>query len=259
MNYRLFVVILVLSFALFVLDSGAGLSSIKGVARSAFAPIGKIGTTFSAKLRRPFSDFGEFRSLLRNTGNLETENLRLKSEISRLEEAARENEALRREIGLLPRGVSRRTIAFVIGRVGAGPYGTLLIDRGGEAGIKEGDLVLSNGIVVGRISQVSGNTAEITPITNVNAVLPGLLQESRGIGIIRGSLKGVVLSDIPLDAPVKEGETVVTASIGNVIPSGFFVGTVEEVKRRPGDLFLETTIKYTVRLSDVDTVTVVGN
>lgn len=259
MNRRLYTAALLVVAVLFFFDGGSKLSAVRAAIRNAYQPIGKSGAIVSSKLRQPLADFAAFRSLVRDHKDLEAENVRLRSEIAFHEETARENEALRREIGLLPRGVERRTIAFVIGRIGGGPYGTLLIDRGDQAGIRDGDLVLSNGTVVGRITQTADETAEVTPITNVNAVLPGLLQDSLGVGIIRGSLKGVVVTDIALDAPAKEGETVVTAALGNVVPSGFFVGTVERVKRRAGGLFLEADIKYTVRLSDIDVVTVVGN
>ena len=205
-----------------------------------------------------------FRNLLslgektRENQRLIQENLALQSQLAILNETQHENEILKKEMGFLnTKGELKLLPANIIGRSITGYLKTIVIDRGSADGLKTNQAVISQGFLVGTIRDIWEKSAEVILITDSNSLVPVVLQESRGTGLLRGGLGGLAVEEIPLNISIQKGEQVVTSGLGGDIPMGIIVGNVNEVISREGEIFQKVTIKSPIQIYFLEFVFVV--
>ena len=170
--------------------------------------------------------------------DLETKNTELKAEVVGLARLKKENEVLRKELGLLDKhSVGSSTPARVIGRGPTNFLQTFVLDRGSNDNVIIGQTVTAQGYLVGTIKLVTPYTSTVKIIAGGQLLLPVALQESGGTGLMRGGLEGLIIDEIPLDVTVKKGEPVITQDLEGVVMPGVVVGTVQSVIQHKGDIF----------------------
>ncbi len=134
----------------------------------------------------------------------------------------------------------------VTAAVTSGPFtnfsDTVEIDRGAGDGVKTGMAVVTDLGLVGRVQSVEGGRATVQLLTDPNLGLgirlspdPAKYPDELGaVGAAHGTGPGHALrvdGGIPNDAPVHEGELVVTSgSFGSPYPKGIPVGRVSHVR-----------------------------
>jgi len=208
------------------------------------------GTNYSVnRLTLFFNNFFHLASLGKENQTLIKENLALQSQVSLLKETQHENEILKREIGLEKDNKNLTLIpANIIGRSSLGYIKTIVIDRGKRDNLKVRQAVISQGYLVGVVKQIYESSSEVDLITDYNSVVPVLLQESRGTGLLRGGLKGLTMDDIPLNIPIKSGEQVITSGLGGDMPAGILVGKVGEVISHEGEIFQKVSVSSPIQI-----------
>ena len=189
------------------------------------------------------------KDLTKENQNLIKENLELQSQLSLLKEAQHENEILKKEIGFYNTRKDMNILpANIIGRSISGYLRTVTIDRGSKDQIKSGQAIISDGFLVGTVKDVYENSSEITLITDYNSLVPVILQDSRGTGLLRGGLLGLVIEDIPLNIPIKSDEQIVTSGLGGDIPFGIMVGKVNQTISKKGEIFQKVTLNSPIQI-----------
>lgn len=137
------------------------------------------------------------------------------------ETVATELDRLRFEVGARPDG------AFVTARVVARPprthYDTLLIAVGSESGIREGDLVSVERILLGTVTSVSARSATVTLLSAPGSMRDASLADPSAIIVLVGQGGGSFETVIPLSVTLAPGDPVVDAETGMVI--AFVAGT----------------------------------
>ncbi len=241
-------------------------------------PLQNLSLTIAAPMENglrevadPISDF--FRGVL-NRGDLVRENERLREELERLQAGAAATEDAQRRIQELEEALgvkeSRPDDVFVVADVIAqDPSGfkrALAIDRGSKDGLDEGMVVLSkSGSLVGTVSQVFEEFAWLRLVSDPNsavniAVLTGGEEgaETRGVAIgdLRSSLS---LEMLPSEAPIQEGDLVITSGLGGNYPRTLLLGSVTAVEEKPQALSKRATMEPAAELSSLDTVLVITN
>jgi rod shape-determining protein MreC len=138
-----------------------------------------------------------------------------------------ENDRLRAVLGIrtdppLPH-VAARTIADT-----HGPFAnTRLADVGRDKGVTEGNPVLSEHGLVGRVVGVSDHVSRILLLTDAESRTPVLLERTNGRAILTGDGGAAPsLGYVRTAMPIKEGDRVLTSGDGGVFPRGLPVGTV---------------------------------
>jgi rod shape-determining protein MreC len=163
-----------------------------------------------------------------------SENRHLKSELvqakathDQLEALQVENARLRAVLGIrtdppLPH-VAAETIAD-----SRGPFAnSRLADAGGDKGVAEGNPVISEHGLVGRIVGVSDHVSRIMLLTDAESRTPVLLVRNNGRAILSGDGgEAPKLDYIRPPQGLKEGDRVLTSGDGGVFPRGLPVGTV---------------------------------
>ena len=163
-----------------------------------------------------------------------SENRRLKAELAQaqgwrdqLVAAQLDNERLRAVLGIrtdppLPH-VAAETIADA-----RGPFAnTRLANVGRDKGVTEGNPVVSEHGLVGRIVGVSDHVSRILLLTDAESRTPVLLLRTNGRAILSGDGGGSPKLDYVRSADaLREGDRVLTSGDGGVFPRGLPVGTV---------------------------------
>lgn len=125
--------------------------------------------------------------------------------------------------------------AHIIGRDFGYGLKTLTIDIGANQGIARYMPVVAPGGVVGFISDVFANSARVQSLLDPRTAVGVIVQrpESRLVSIAKGSVSSptqLQLVDIPKDADVLQGDTLITSGFGGVYPKGLIVGYVGKVE-----------------------------
>jgi rod shape-determining protein MreC len=163
-----------------------------------------------------------------------SENRRLKAQLAQaqatrdqLESMQVENARLRAVLGIrtdppLPH-IAAETISD-----SRGPFAnTRLANAGRDKGVAEGNPVISEHGVVGRIVGVSDHVSRILLLTDAESRTPVLVVRTNGRAILSGDGGAAPKLDYIRSAlGVKEGDRVLTSGDGGVFPRGLPVGTV---------------------------------
>ncbi|MFN8535669.1 MAG: rod shape-determining protein MreC [Dehalococcoidia bacterium] len=237
---------------------------VLGAAAAAFAPVQQVATSAV----RPVGDL--VRGVL-DAGASREENDRLRrsveqlnAEVVRLQESDIENERLRAMLDFRKRNPQfTLTAARIIAMDPSSPVRSATIDRGVDAGYREGMVALSPaGNLVGRIVQVWPTTARIQFIVDSSSSVNALIQraDSRALGMVNG-LPGdrLLMRYLPQQEEIRAGDIVVTSGLGESFPRGLHIGQVVEVKRNPVDLFQEARIDPAVKFARLDSVQIIMN
>jgi len=239
-----YVVLLVVSLVLLTVSSNPFVRDLQHGIAFAFKPIQQAVDGFA-------HDLGSIASTIEEIDQLRQENDALRAENQSLEELARQAQELRREneilTGLLQlrNGLEFQTRAVaVIARESSEARRALVIDRGADDGITEGQVVISTGgALVGRVTEVGPNFAHVVLISDTSSTVIGQLSTSVATGKVEGQLGGaLVMTDVDAAATVQIGEEVYTAGIElgagvrSPYPKGLLIGRVIDLARDPNEV-----------------------
>ena len=114
---------------------------------------------------------------------------------------------------------------------------TIIINKGNNDGIKVGDPLIKNNILVGKILKTNFNTSHGILITNLNSRIPVRIGKNNYKAIVVGNPKSerlLNLEFLPKEFTFEDGDYIYTASIDNIMPEGILVG---QIKLRGDDDF----------------------
>jgi rod shape-determining protein MreC len=185
---------------------------------------------------------------------------RLLAENAALEAGRRELLALRRQFTLDKQlGLTSydQVVAQVSDEAPSVWYAHVTIDAGSGAGIRTGDVVIDGDGLVGRVSTVSGDAAEVTLLTDASFAVDARDAVSGVWGIAEppsGSSSQLVL-DFPSGASVAVGDSIVTAGTGpSQFPPNIPIGAVTSVDRATQTITI-TPYANVRQLEDVEVLT----
>jgi rod shape-determining protein MreC len=152
----------------------------------------------------------------------------------------------------------------VTARVVSGPRSNfshaIEIDKGSDAGLAEGMPVVTGGGLVGRVTQVTGGSAQVELITDPDFRVGVRLSTTSALGTARGQGRGEALkvdSSIAPRTEVEAGTGMVTSGVDrSAFPPGIPVGKVTATAQGAGGLALELTLEPLVDVDQLSYVTV---
>lgn len=259
--------LVILSLAVFTLffreQAGGALHGAQKAGASVLQPL-ESGVS---KVIKPFRDAWNWVGGLFSA---RSENKRLRTELDGLRkvttnqlEIQQENAQLRGLLKITKDPVYPSGVTFVPARVIARStdvwYSTVTINAGSSQGVAVYDAVVNPSGLVGRVTEVGSNTAEVTLITDQSSwvdaeVLPGGAQ---------GSAHGSVTGDISLEyvdktASLKVGQIVATSGLNkSIFIRGIPIGVVENVGKQDVEVYQTVTVKPFVNARQLDYVMVV--
>ncbi|MGD0153315.1 MAG: rod shape-determining protein MreC [Thermacetogeniaceae bacterium] len=213
---------------------------------------------------------GSFLGYFASVRRLQDENNQLKQQLSnqiwendRLREYVYENQRLQKLLEFKQRNDLRFTLlgARVISRSPSNWYNTMVVDRGSGDGVKKDMVVVSDAGLVGRVDAVGPHTAEVLLILDREGAVGVMVSESGTQGVIEGNKEdpGVLrMIDLPYDANLTPGQTVVTSGLGGIFPQDVPIGQVLKFNKGGSDLDMYALVQPYVdfnRLQDVFIIT----
>lgn len=182
---------------------------------------------------------GEIDQLRTENTTLRDENERLSNENARLQAVRAENEQLTALVQLQS-GLEHKTVATrVISRETLETRRVVVLDKGTDDGIEEGDVVIvQGGALAGRVTDAGPTFSKVTLISDSTSTVVGQLAESGKSGDVVGQAGGVLImrnidSAVPisLDEEVYTAGIEVNAGIRSPYPKGLVIGSVVDVQR----------------------------
>jgi rod shape-determining protein MreC len=224
------------------------------------------------RVSRPFRDaWGYMADLF----SAKSENEKLKEELETLRQrviqdqtAARENERLRALLSYIdgptfPGGYDGVTTR-VIGRPPS-PYNQeVLVAAGSSSGIRTNDPVVTEDGLVGLVTDVTTNGAQVTLLTDQSSAVSAVVLEGGAAGIVRhgpSDTSGLILDRVGKDELVEKGNLVITAGwrtgkLESLYPRGIPIGTVKSVGQQDVDLYKRIQISPLVDFDSLGEVVV---
>jgi rod shape-determining protein MreC len=224
------------------------LSPIQGIVSSATDKIRGVWDHY-VFLRDMKEENEDLRELV---GGISTKYDNLKT---RYIETEKKNRRLEEMLGFSEKAPYTLMPARVVGRDPSILSSTIVIDKGSKDGVMLNMPVISPNGIVGQVLTVSRESSRVMLINDKNSRIDVLIQEDREIGILEGSTDGTVrLSYISSKVPVRVGDWVVTAGVGNSFPKGLPVGEVIEVEKPISELFQVIVVSPKTDLGNLEEV-----
>jgi rod shape-determining protein MreC len=182
---------------------------------------------------------GEIDQLRTENATLRDQNERLSNENARLQGVRAENEQLTALVQLQS-GLEHETVATrVISRETLETRRVVVLDKGTDDGIEEGDVVIvQGGALAGRVTDAGPTFSKVTLISDSTSTVVGQLAESGKSGDVVGQAGGVlIMRNIDSAVPISLDEEVFTAGIEvnagirSPYPKGLVIGSVVDVQR----------------------------
>lgn len=191
------------------------------------APLLSAASAPFVALSDTIDNMTQIRSLRAENIRLAAENLRLKEWYEKALYLEAENQSLRDFLNLK----KDPELAYITTRIVADSGGSFvksfLVPVGSSDGVMTGQAVLSGRGLIGRVTEVGKTSARVLMITDLNARIPVILQDTHQRAILAGrNGDKVYLERLPPDSGVAKGVRVLTSGDGGLIPAGLPVGAV---------------------------------
>lgn len=162
----------------------------------------------------------------------------LRGATSEAEVLKRENESLRKQLGVEPRADYSLKIAKIFSIQRTALASVLHIDLGISDGVTEGMVVVAGGnVLIGSIIDVQRDSSTVLLIDDPRSIISVRLMNGDILAESKGGLKGSLRLNLISHADVVEiGSTVVTSGL-DAYPEGLVVGNVEGVMKQELSLF----------------------
>ncbi|OGE83855.1 MAG: rod shape-determining protein MreC [Candidatus Doudnabacteria bacterium RIFCSPHIGHO2_02_FULL_43_13b] len=182
--------------------------------------------------------------LKRDNEQLFKKNQELLAENARLKDVKNENNLLREQLGIIPKNKYNLESAIIIGQDFIGSENWVMIDKGDKDSIKKDmPVIVSNGILVGKIKEVFPRTSKVSLITNPRSSINAVVSETDAQGIVKGVFGLGLMFDMVLQTDViKAGDEVITSGIGGNMPRGLLIGKIQNIQISNDGLFQKASV-----------------
>ncbi len=264
-------VLLLLSVALLTAyfresDSGAA-HSVQGAVLTVVSPLQSGTATATKPFRDAWNWVGDLFSAKSENTALKKEVQQLRAGLAQELTTQSDNDKLRAMLKFqkdypFPKGVTL-VAARVVASSTSAWYSTATINAGSSDGVKVHDPVVNGQGLVGRVTKVNANAAQVMLVTDQQSFVGAMIEPGDATGNAQGIVSGSVTGDVTLEyvdktEKVKVGQYVVTSGRnGSVFVSGIPIGVVESVGTQDVELYQSIAIKPFVDFRRLDIVQVV--
>lgn len=190
-----------------------------------------------AMFTQPAASIGDIADDIHDLARLRAENEALLAENATLQDYRQaafrleaENLSLRTLMNYRPTVPHAFLSARVIGDNSGAYVRSLAVNLGAENGLRDGQAAMGPRGLVGRVVQTGEHTARVLLLTDLNARIPVVLEDSRQRAVLGGDNSDRPrLLHLPPEFEIAPGARVVTSGHGGMFPPGLPVGTVASV------------------------------
>jgi rod shape-determining protein MreC len=246
-------------------SDGGALHSLQSTGASVLRPF-EVG---AERVARPFRDgAGWFNGLL----HAKSENKKLKEQIDALRQemiltqsALRENAELKKLLTYLqgptfPKDY-RPVAARVIARAPSQFTQQVVVSAGKNDGVAKHDAVVTGDGLVGEVTKIANNVAQVTLLTDPTSAVSALDIHSNADGILQLDQSGssLILDRVTKDRVVDRGDVIVTSGfrsgdLTSLYPRGIPLGVVSSVSQTDTDIYKKVQVDTYVGFANLEAV-----
>ena len=186
----------------------------------------------SGGIYNKINNFKELLNLKKENERLNEENVYLKNLLS-----LEDKEVIQHDLTVIDTLKYKQKYTFTAAKVINNNYrknnNYLTINKGSNQGLGSDLAVINSKGIVGITKSVSGNYATVLSILNVNSRINAKLLNSDHYGSLSWDnldYNVVQLLDLPIQADIYRGDTVVTGGKSTIFPEGIPIGTIKDFK-----------------------------
>jgi len=195
-------------------------------------------------------NFRSHQHLVEKNQELLEQNLKLQGQQQKLEALEAENMRLRDLLASSLKIGDQILIAELIA-IDLDPYKQqVIINRGSNSGVFEGQAVLDADAVLGQVIHADPFSATVLMITDPSHALPVEVNRNglRTIAMGTGRTNELELPHLPNNADIQIGDLLVTSGLGGHFPAGYPVAKITQVINSPGQPFARILAKPSANL-----------
>ena len=226
--------VLLLSAALIFFDHKMGsFETVRGYLQSIVSPMQYIANTPKQMMMWTTENLVTRRALLEENKTLKINELRYQEQLMQLDIVSQENDRLRSLLASPLRSDMKKMVAEIIS-VDSDPYThQIVINRGANDGVYEGQPVVDDEGIVGQVLLVGTTTSRVILVTDITHAVPVRISRNgiRMTATGSGRIDRIGHSFVQHSADIKSGDILVTSGLGGKYPEGYPVSTVTLVKK----------------------------
>lgn len=195
------------------------------------APVLDVISRPVAAVNALFAEIGTLMTIYADNERLTLENERLRAWQAEARQLAQENAAFRGLLRAQPEPGMTFVSARVVGDSGGPFVRTLMLNAGGEDGVRKGEAVVNGDGLVGRVVEAGNRSSRVLLLTDLNSRVPVVLEQSRLRAVLEGDNTDVLrLSFLTNLDEIEIGDRVMTSGHGGIFPAGIPVGAVAAIE-----------------------------
>jgi rod shape-determining protein MreC len=198
-------------------------------------PLQRIVTAPSVLWHQADEFFVLQRNLIRDNAGLRQQHTIDSSQLQQTQVLQAENQHLRQLLAVQQRADYPMQLAEIVYTERDIFKRKLFLDKGGQANVQAGQVVMDDGGVVGQITRVYPWLSEVTLITDKDHAVPVQVLRSglRAVVFGSGDTRELALRYMPISSDIQQGDTLVTSGIDGTYPPGLPVARVIRIERDP--------------------------
>lgn len=270
-NMKFFIIVIIILFVILMAITAHSLDDSKEL--NFFEKTIKDSVTFVEKiLYAPIGFIKEKVEMFSETKDLYKKYTKLKEKVEKTDLYYAQIEELQKEVTELKSTLELNSTlseysyvnATVVNRNVGYWYNTFVIDKGSKNGVKEGDAVITNKGLIGKIINVSNFSSTVKLLTSdeiSNKISIKISSDDNHYGLLIGydvnnntyKIEGITNSN-----EIDEGDMVTTTGLTDYFPSGILIGHVSKIVKDEYDLNSIIEVTPSVNFNDVSIVTVLN-
>jgi rod shape-determining protein MreC len=238
-QHRLLLVLFCSASLIFFDHKMNSFENVRGFLQSMVSPLQYLATTPKQMMNWAAENVVTRRQLINENQQYKVAELGFHQQLLALEIIKKENERLRLLLASPLRGEVKKMVAEILS-VDSDPYShQVVINRGSDDGIFEGQPVLDDEGIVGQVLHVGINSSRVILITDVTHAVPVRVSRNgvRMVATGTGQIDKLIHNFVPHSYDVRSGDLLVTSGLGDKYPEGYPVARVTTVLKTDANAF----------------------
>ncbi|MBK3333166.1 rod shape-determining protein MreC [Persephonella atlantica] len=230
---------------------------LKGIILDASYPVFKMADTVEEFFLSVFKHFQSQSSIIEENRQLEKKIELLKARIIQLKKVEAENKKLKRLLQFTDKYPDYKLkVARIIGYSPDNWRDFVIVDAGSFDGIKKGDLVVANGLLLGQVYQVGAFSSSVILVSDKNFRISARCRKTGEFVFFQGKdRKEGRLMFVKPEQDIRIGDVVETEGFEKV-PSGVPIGKIKSVSYVEGNFYKNVTVSLSLNPYSIEYVVI---
>ncbi|EKQ55094.1 MULTISPECIES: rod shape-determining protein MreC [unclassified Clostridium] len=238
-----------------IIESGAG---------STLNPVQSFLYQGTNKVKETLDFFLNFSEVKAQNKELIEKNQELENELSTYSNLKDENDRLRQVLNFEEQRNNYNYIACdIIGYSGGNFLDGYIVNKGKNANVQKGMVVIGAQGLVGQVTSVGENWSIIQSLVNENIAVSVMVESTRETGYLKGfrdsqNMNLTKVYDLPMESQVKAGDVIVTSGVGMLYPKEIRIGEVTSVEEDKVKVMKSAVVKPYVDFNKLEELFIVS-